>query len=187
MRSPSSQLPAGPWLAILWALVGCYDVTVIELPGPPPPRKLFPNQPPVPVVDYATLVLLPGGTPALVSTRGPNTEVIPGCGLDGPGLWFEGAAAEMSAMQFPIDIVRDDRGLEVELSHVCVVAVSNCAPYDQCIGLRNEFGVRRGEPCVKSDPGSYFKFYELSGAAWNAVTGTATDDIRCRLALQLTQ
>jgi len=182
----SALIPARSWLAILCTLVGCYDVVVVGLPGPPPPRRLFPNQPPVPVAEYATLLLLPSGDPVLVITRGPDHEVISGCGLDDPGFWSEGTASEMSAMQFPIDIIRDDSGLDVEVSRVCVVAVSSCEPYDRCIGLTNEFGVRRGEACVKADPGTYFVFYKLSGAKWNTVTGTATADIRCRLALQLT-
>lgn len=185
MRSNLIRLPASRWFAILWALVSCYDANTIGLPGPPPPRRLFPNEPPVPVVDYATLLLLPDGSPALVSTRGPTSETIPGCGLDGPRVWFGGVAPEMSAMQFPSDIIRDDGGREVDVSRVCVVVVSTCEPNDQCVGLANEFGVRLGEACVKSDPGSYFRFYRLLGDDWKTVTGTATDDIRCRLALKL--
>lgn len=185
MRSRSRQLPAWPWLAILWALVGCYDVTVIELPGPPPPRKLFPNQPPVPVVDYATLIRLPNGEPALATTRGADSQLVPGCGLDTPGHWFEGAAPTMSAVQFPIDILQGDGGEPVDVSDVCVTAVPSCEGYDQCPGAKNEFVVRRGEPCVKVDPGTYFTFYRMSDAEWTIATGTMTDDIRCRLALQL--
>ena len=167
---------------------GCYDVGAIGLPGPPKPRVSVEGEAPVEVTDYLTMLLFNDVDPALVVVRGSENEVFGPCGHREAALASLADSPSVVALQFATSTLRDTDRRRPDASKVCVTEVPFCGSAPACGTVENEFVVSSEKLCTKREHGgSLFLYYEWSGTEWNTVTGTATDDIRCRLALRLTQ
>lgn len=165
---------------------GCYEVGVVGLPGPPKPLVLFEGDAPVEVTDYLTMLLFTDVDPALVVVRGSENEVFGPCEhRDAPLAWLADSPSVV-ALQFATSALRDTNRRTPDVSKVCVAVVPSCETAPPCGRLDDEFVVSSESSCTKgADLGLVFSYYEWSGTAWRTVTGTATDGIRCRLALKL--
>jgi hypothetical protein len=167
---------------------GCYDVGAIGLPGPPKPRASVEGEAPVEVTDYLTMLLFNEADAALVVVRGSEGEVFGPCGHREAALAWLADSPSVVALQFATSALRDIDGRRPDVSNVCVSTVPNCEVAPPCGTLGNEFVVSPETLCTKlAHRGSVFLYYEWSGTEWKTVTGTTTDDIRCRLALRLTE
>jgi hypothetical protein len=147
---------------------------------------LFEGEEPVDITDYLTMLLFDDAEPALVVVRGGEIEVFGHCGRRDVGVTWLAEPPSAVAFQFGMFALRDTIGRRPDISNVCVSKVTSCESTPRCGTLEDEFVVSSMRPCTKgAHRSTVFSYYEWSGEDWRTVTGTATDDIRCRLALQL--